>query len=201
MSALEIGAELASDVLTPLERSVPKLLQDADFWHVPSATPAVSEAMAAINLHEFALSSPSLLEGPSKALSQASNRQKAYKVLDMFGQSPAASSVRWSLPRKLPNGSWSPGEWLDVQDTPVNAYFQNTRRALHVSNVPQQWRLGHDSVRVFEAELSPPDQQVWDQLLSSNSLTPFARARFGPIPLSLRDFPAQRVRLVRELGV
>jgi len=72
---------------------------------------------------------------------------------------------------------------------------------LHVSNVPQQWRLGQSNVRVFEAEIAPDDKLIWDKLQKGDRLTPSEQFRYGEIPVTLRDFPTNRVRLVRELGI
>jgi len=99
--------------------------------------------------------------GSAKAfLEAAEDSTKTYKVLSVDGKSPAASSVDWSLPKQAEDGTWTPGEWLNLHDTPENAYLLNTRPALHVSNVPQQWRLGQSNVRVFEAEIAPDDKLI-----------------------------------------
>lgn len=124
---------------------------------------------------------------------------KPFKVLASDGTSPGAQSVRWPLPKFESNGQWKPGAWLHIDQTPTDAYSINgmlmpqTRRALHVSNVPAQWKLGHTQVRLFEAELSPPDKALWEQLASGKTVVD------GAIPVSLRDFPARQVRLTREI--
>jgi hypothetical protein len=97
---------------------------------------------------------------------------KPFKVLASDGTSPGAQAVRWPLPKFEPSGQWKPGDWLHVDQTPTDAYSINgmlmpqTRRALHVSNAPAQWKLGHTHVRLFEAELSAPDKMLWQHLLS-----------------------------------
>jgi hypothetical protein len=124
---------------------------------------------------------------------------KPFKVLASDGTSPGAQSVRWPLPKFESNGQWKPGDWLHVDQTPTDAYSINgmlkpqTRRALHVSNVPAQWQLGHTEVRLFEAELSPPDRALWEQVASGKKIVD------SVIPITLRDFPARQVRLTREI--
>ena len=49
-------------------------------------------------------------------------------------------------------------------------------------------------MRVFEAELSPPDQALWEKVAKEGS-----QFDGTSIPISLRDFPAQQMRLTREL--
>jgi hypothetical protein len=131
---------------------------------------------------------------------QPGNLPVPYKVLTSEGLSPGAHSVRWSLPELQPNGQWRPGEWLNVEQTPENAYSINgelmpqTRRALHVSNAPGQWSLGQHQMRVFQAELSPADQAHWQEVAKTGT-----HWDQGSIPVSLRDFPAREMRLTREL--
>ncbi|MBP9094502.1 hypothetical protein KBI23_26015 [bacterium] len=125
---------------------------------------------------------------------------KPFKVLASDGTSPGAQAVRWPLPRFESNGQWKPGDWLHVDQTPKDAYSFNgmlmpqTRRALHVSNTPEQWKLGHTQVRLFEAELSAPDKMLWQHLLSGMKMS-----GGDLIPITLRDFPARQVRLTREI--
>lgn len=128
------------------------------------------------------------------------DRSLAYKVLDLEGRSPIAPSVQWSLPTKLEDGSWKAGDWMHLHNTPENPTFMATRRALHVSNVPEEWNLGHRNVRIFEAELAPSDGAIWKKLVDGKSLTDGERYQFGEIAATLRDFPAGQVRLVKELG-
>ncbi|MBS1994069.1 MAG: hypothetical protein JSS83_26345 [Cyanobacteria bacterium SZAS LIN-3] len=148
---------------------------------------------------------------PMKASSEAleiaaRDKTRAYKVLDIEGRSPAAPSVQWPLPTLAKDGTWKPGAWLHVNDTPLDAYraavfSPGARQGLHVSNVPDQWLLGHSQVRVFEVELNAADQQTWTKLLQGQKLTTHEMLKHGAIPPSLRDFPASSVRLIRELGV
>jgi hypothetical protein len=145
-------------------------------------------------LHEHFHAVKDLVKPISEAL------LKPFKVLASDGTSPGAQSVRWPLPKFESNGQWKPGDWLHVDQTPADAYSINgmlmpqTRRALHVSNVPSQWRLGHTQVRLFEAELSAPDKMLWQHLASGQKL-PGGEL----IPITLRDFPARQVRLTREI--
>lgn len=89
---------------------------------------------------------------------------------------------------------------MHVSDTPPQAcpfaISDSGRQALHVSNVPGQWFLGHSNVRIFEVELGSADQRAWSKLLAGQSLP-----GDGPIASTLRDFPAVSVRLIRELGI
>ncbi len=51
----------------------------------------------------------------------------------------------------------------------------------------QQW------LEKIEAELSPPDKALWEQVARGKSVVDGAR------PVTLRDFPARQVRLTREI--
>jgi len=122
-----------------------------------------------------------------------------YKVLTSEGHSPAARGVKWSLPELRSNGEWKPGSWLSVDGTPENAYHNGaplfqSRRALHVSDSPGEWSFNQRQLRLFEAELHPVDKALWNKVAVEGP-----QFHVGPIPASLRDFPAREVRLTREL--
>ena len=118
-----------------------------------------------------------------------------FKVLTEDGASPGAPGVKWSLP-VFQDGRWKPGAWLHVEDTPVNAYLAgNTRRALHVSDVPGEWTLGQSRLRVFAVELEQRGKARWQFLASGGKLKPDTDS----LAVTLRDFPASNMRLLREL--
>lgn len=211
MGAEKIAVRLIEESLPEIEVAAKSLLADSGFMVRPGSGAAVlkqlqevSSVSRASDAHEVVHSSwwnaRELPERLKRALEEASSHPtKAYKVLDLEGRSPAAPSVHWPLPNLKSNG-WAPGAWLHVSDTPPHAYpfaiSNSGRQALHVSNVPGQWFLGHSNVRIFEAELGSADQQAWSKLLAGQSLP-----GEGPIPSTLRDFPALSVRLIRELGL
>ncbi len=211
MGAEKIAVRLIEESLPEIEVAAKSLLADSGLMLRPASgagtlkglheLPSVSRAADAHEvMHSSARQARDLPERLKRALEEASSQPaKAYKVLDLEGRSPAAPSVHWPLPNLKADG-WTPGAWLHVNDTPPHAYpfamSDSGRQALHVSNVPGQWFLGHSNVRIFEVELGSVDQQAWSKLLAGQSLP-----GEGPIPSTLRDFPAVSVRLIRELGL
>lgn len=189
---------MAAEAAVPVAESAALALLKSSGLMVSSARElaavrAVGQSFS-LALHEQAHLGKELVKPIGEAL------LKPFKVLASDGTSPGAQAVRWPLPKFESNGQWKPGDWLHVDQTPKDAYslagmlMPQTRRALHVSNVPAQWKLGHTQVRLFEAELSAPDKMLWQHLASGQKL-PGGEL----IPITLRDFPATKVRLTREI--
>ena len=179
-----------------LAGKVSDICREDIFSHEASWSKVLGRESANVFKHE-ATDSPAY---QALAMTTSDARTTAYKVLTEAGQSPGAHSVKWSLPELEPSGQWKPGAWLHVDDTAEDSYAirgmlrPQTRRALHVSNVPGEWSLGGTNMRVFEAELNPADKAYWTKVTNEGTLRDES-----PIPVSLRDFPAREVRLTREL--
>lgn len=56
-----------------------------------------------------------------------------YKVL-LAGASPQEKSFKWSLPTKLADGSWKPGEWHEI-DGDLNM----CHNGFHLTALPHYW--------------------------------------------------------------
>lgn len=69
---------------------------------------------------------------------------KLYKVL-VDGRSCHGGKMLWSLPTKGADGSWTPGEWHEVDGPAVIG-----RSGLHLTDSPQHWWL--DGATAYEVE-------------------------------------------------
>ena len=62
-----------------------------------------------------------------------------YKVLDA-GQSCDGGTHAWSLPTKLPDGTWTPGAWHQM---PTGSRIQTCQSGFHLTTNPRAWwRIG-----------------------------------------------------------
>ncbi len=188
------------------------------FSHESLTDDYAMEKLQPLFLHENTVVADQSVSSIQESLARADSTP--FKVLTADGASPGAHGVKWSLPTLREDGSWQAGEWLHMNNVPENSYrfpfVQATRQGLHVSNVPGKWALGNRGVRVFEAELGESDLMRWKSLLEpakkfnpfsssigdrfslSGPMNDFSGSKFGVIPPS-RDFPAEEVRLKREI--
>lgn len=97
---------------------------------------------------------------------------KLYKVL-VDGRSCHGGRMAWSLPTKGTDGSWTPGEWHEV-DGPVVL----CRSGLHLTDSPQHWWI--DGATAYEVEA--------EGVVGDPNRTPD------------RKVAARRVRLLRPVG-
>jgi hypothetical protein len=70
-------------------------------------------------------------------------REVWYKVLK-DGRSCHGGTMKWSLPRKLPNEKWKPGAWHEVPEVAL------CRSGLHITRIPAVW--WSDGLDVYEVE-------------------------------------------------
>jgi hypothetical protein len=71
-----------------------------------------------------------------------------YKVLDA-GQSCDGGTHAWSLPTKLPDGTWSPGHWHRM---PTGTRIRTCQSGFHLTTDPRAWWRSGRTVYLAESD-------------------------------------------------
>jgi len=68
------------------------------------------------------------------------------KVL-VDGRSCNGGNFAWSLPRRMTDGSWQPGDWQEYQDS-----LGMCQSGFHLTNSPGTWMKGKEAAEVYATE-------------------------------------------------